>query len=378
MWIRICSNIAICLTKIGLVRTKRVVGSRGFLAQTRSRMAARRKADRVFAPRSRGGAALALSRSSKYGLLAFVTNRDQMKIKVKTPAGFSANQPKTAAGIRIVLVVTLFFLLGLGAGALWFDRMGLRGGSRIVLSDGSTGVLKQLSSPVEIRFYSVLDPASVPDSTRTFSGRVAGWLSAFEQAADGKIKVVRHDSMSADDVNAAAADGIRPFNLDKGNACFLGVTVICGDRKESLPELQPEWEAALESDLARAIRQIAEGPAPVVVKPSAPISPDITNTVVRLIPDLKVTSLEDGTQILRAATLQEFTAAGSEMEAKLQAAQQQLADAQAGQSVEKQQTAMKQVQDLQLAQGEKYKELSARLELELKVFQQMKASDGSK
>jgi hypothetical protein len=199
-------------------------------------------------------------------------------------------------------------------------------------------------------------------------------LSEFQSANDGKIHVTRNVSTSGSNADAASADGIHPFNLDKGAACFLGLTVACGGRKESLPQLQSEWEPALEFDLARAIFHVTATQSPATVAPNTQASPEVTNEVVRLIPNLKGTSLEDGTRILREAALRELTATGMEMEDKLKAAQQQLSDAQSGQSEAEQQAAMKHLQDVQLEQGYKYKQIAARLQAELAVFQQMKAA----
>jgi hypothetical protein len=231
-----------------------------------------------------------------------------------------------------------------------------------------------LNSPVEIRFYSVLPPGSAPEPLQDFSRRVDHLLSEFQSANDSKIRVTRNVSTSGSNADAAAADGIHPFNLDKGDACFLGLTVVCGERKESLPQIQPEWEPALEFDLARAILHVTPAQSSATIKAIAPVSPEVTNEVVRLIPDLKGTSLEDGTRILREAAWQEFTAAGTEMENKLQAAQQQLSDAQNGQSEAEQQAAMKHLQEVQLEPGQKYKQIAARLQAELAVFEQMKAA----
>jgi hypothetical protein len=276
-------------------------------------------------------------------------------------------------------VLVLVFLV-LAAGTFWHVRYGrgrgmfrmIGGIGGVVLSDSTKAVLKNLDSPVEIRFYSLLDQASVPAATFAFADRINQLLAEFQHVAGGKISVTHHDSLS--DADAASADGLKPFNLDKGNACFLGLTVVCGGQKESLPQIQPEWEPALEFDLARAILHVTATPATSVVKASAPISPEVTNEIVRLIPDLKGTSLEDGTRILREAALQEFTAAGTEMERQIQVAQQQLADAQNGRSDAEQQAAMKHLQQVQLEQAEKLKQIASRLQDQLTVFQQMKAA----
>ena len=69
----------------------------------------------------------------------------------------------------------------------------------------------------------MLDPASVSDSVTAFARRVDELLSAYQQAAGDKIKVTRFTSESNLKPNAAPADGIHAFNLDKGEACFLGL-----------------------------------------------------------------------------------------------------------------------------------------------------------
>jgi hypothetical protein len=288
-----------------------------------------------------------------------------------------------AAGRQVLLLAPIFVLLGIVLAGLWFKYgkatpdSHLPGAGGPQLSGTTVDLLSHLNSTVEIRFYAVLPSGSAPEPLQDFSRRVDRLLSEFQSVNDSKIRVVRNISTAGANANAAAADGIHPFNLDRGDACFLGLTVVCGERKESLPRIQPEWEPALEFDLARAILQVTAAPATTVVKASAPVSPEVTNEVVRLIPDLKGTSLEDGVRILREAAFEAFTAAGAEMENQLQAAQQQLSDAQNGQSEAEQQAAMKHLQEVQLEQEKKYRQIAARLQAELAIFEQMKAEASS-
>ena len=269
------------------------------------------------------------------------------------------------SGWRSLVLVPAFFLLGAVLAGVWFKYGKHAAGSLLPgqeLSGPTVDLLRHLNSPVEIRFYSVLPPGSAPEPLQDFSRRVDHLLSEFQSANDSKIRVNRNVSTSGSNADAASADGMKPFNLDKGDACFLGLAVVSGERKESLPHLQAEWEPALEFDLARAILHVTATQSPAIVTPSAPVSSEVTNEVVRLIPDLKGTSLEDGTRILREAAFEEFTAAGTEMEDKLKVAQQQLSDAQNGQSEAEQQAAMKHLQEIQLEQGQKYKQIAARLQ----------------
>ena len=258
-------------------------------------------------------------------------------------------QTVKASGWRLAFLVPAGFLLGAVLAGAWFKYGKPATGTGVTqLSSPTMDLLRHLNSPVEIRFYAVLPPGSAPEPLQDFSRRVDGLLSEFQDANSNRIHVTRNVSTLGANADAASADGIRPFNLDKGDACFLGLTVECGGRKESLPQLQPAWEPALEFDLARAILQVTATLAAANARASAPISPDVTNAVARLVPDLKGTSLEEGTRTLRAAAFEEFTAAGTEMETKLQAAQQQLSAAQTGGSEAEQQAALKQLQEVQL------------------------------
>jgi hypothetical protein len=293
----------------------------------------------------------------------------------------SANSPRTpdpqtvrASGRRTLVMVPAVFLLGAVLAGIWFRYGAHIAGSGAGLSDQTVNLLHRLDSPVEIRFYSVLPPGSAPETLQDFSRRVDHLLSEFQNANDGQIHVIRNPSTSEANADAAAADGLHPFNLDKGEACFLGITVASGGRKESLAQLQPEWEPALEFDLARAILQVTATPATPVVKAGAPVSPETTNEILRLIPDVKGTSLEDGIGILRTATVNKFVEASAEMEKQIQVTQQQVADAQNGQTEAEQQAAMKHLQQVELDQAEKVKAVAAQLQVQISTFEQMKAA----
>jgi hypothetical protein len=278
------------------------------------------------------------------------------------------------AGVRVVVLVLLSFLLGVALSALWFHRSPKPAPEpqpAIALSASTMSVLQRLESPVELRFYSVLDPESVPEPTRAFAGRVSELLSRYEQAANGKIKVTRFDSLSSSNANAALADGIKPFNLDKGEACYLGITVARPGAKESLASLSPEWEPALESDLTRAIARVTE------VAPPAPApKPDTSavEAVKRAIPNLDSSSLDDATKMLREASVAEFAQAAQEMDAKLKEAQQRFLQAQTNQSVADQQAALKQLQQVQADQTEKLKQTAANAKAQLDALRQLKAN----
>lgn len=286
------------------------------------------------------------------------------------------------ASIRPIVLIFIFCSLAVAVGAFWFFRgskrattNGVEGRQPSGLSDSTKAVLKRLDAPVAIRFYALLDPTSVSASLQAFAGRVDELLSRYEREGDGKIDVTRYNSRS--DINAiaaaAAADGLKPFNLDKGDACYFGLAAAQDGRKESLPQLSPEWEQALEFDLTRAIENVASGKHPP--QSSANKSPTelaAAEEVKRAIPNPASVSMEEGTRMLRVAALAEFKAAAAEMEVQVKAAEQRLSQAQNGGSETELQDALKHLQQAKSKQVEKLQQIAAKSSAQVEALRQLK------
>jgi hypothetical protein len=297
----------------------------------------------------------------------------------------SVPRPGERAAARTILLLGIVLLLGIAATAYWFyaiSKHSQAGTSNeagssptIQLSASTRAVLSRLDAPVELRFYAVLDPASVSDSVTAFARRVDELLSTYQEAAGDKIKVTRFTSESNLNPNAAPDDGIHAFNLDKGEACFLGLALVFKGRKESLPRLAPEWEQALEPDITRAIARLLDAaqpiPAPVAV---SQINTTAVQEVKVMIPDLTAVSVEEGTRILQEAAFKDFTAAAKEMAAQVKEAEHRFLQTQQGGTEADQQAARARLQQVQNEQTEKLKEIAARSKAQLDTFQQIKAA----
>jgi hypothetical protein len=263
--------------------------------------------------------------------------------------------------------------------AFWFYRGANQGAGNTAaqsegsLSEGTLAVLRRLDSPVELKFYSLLDPSSTSGALRAFAGRVEQLLSLYQQEAHGQIKLTRYTSM-ADASQAAASDGLKPFNLDKGDACYLGVAVVRAAQKEVLAQLSPDWESALQSDLSRAIARLID--ASTTGKPAA-IAPRISAATVdevkRALPDFDSISFEDGARKLRETAVNDMKAALADTDAKLKEADQRLTQAQNSGSDAQKQAAIKELQQIQAAQTEKIKQIAARSAAQIEALRQLKA-----
>ena len=281
--------------------------------------------------------------------------------------------------MRTILLLGVVFLLGIAVSAVWFaissNRSPAGGKAAIQLSESTRAVLSRLDSPLEIRFYALLDPASVPDSVMAFPARVEQLLSAYQQGAGGQIKVISVDSQSTTNANAARADGIEAFNSQKGDACYLGLALASKGHKETLPHLSPEWEQALEPDLTRAIARLLDvGHADTTSLVVSQANATAVQQVKALIPNLAAVSVEQGNEILRDAAFKEFTAATIEMQTQIKEAEQRLVQAHNGGSEAEQQAAMKHLQEVQAEQTEKLKQIAGRSRAQIEALQQLKAA----
>jgi hypothetical protein len=151
--------------------------------------------------------------------------------------------------------------------------------------------------------------------------------------------------------------------------------VAVGTRKETLSQLVPEWEQAVEPDLTRAITRLLNAAPPGGAPAAPPASAAVVADVKSIIPDIASTSLEDGRKQLQAVALKDFAEAAGEMDTQLKDAQQRLTQAQAGGSEADQQAAMKNLQDVQAKQSAKLREIAARARAQIAAFEQLKKSN---
>ncbi len=275
-----------------------------------------------------------------------------------------------------LLLIILGFILGAALAGFWFHRSAKApAGSptNVELSDATKKVLAGLAAPVTIHYYALLPADATDASLPAFATRVRQLLEAMQAASGGKLQLATIDAAAETNATAAGADGLKVFNLENGQASYLGVALASGPHKEVFDRLLPEWEPALEADLARALQRVA------VAAPPAPVAPEVakpaTETVAainRLIPDVNATTVETASQIFHAEFMKEIADAGNEMEARMTAAQQQVTQAQASGSADELAAAQKNLAQVQSAQGEKIRQIAAQLQTRLAVFQQMK------
>ena len=240
------------------------------------------------------------------------------------------------------------------------------------LSDGTRRVIESLDTPVSIRFYSILDKSAVSPALFDFSAGVGRLLRHYQDESGGRIKLTMHVSRTDAAEAAAVKDGVKPFNLDKGDACYLGVVIEQKDRKEFVP-LSADWEAAVESDVSRAIARLRQPPAsgtPVaaVAQPNQAAIEELK----RAIPNLAAVSVDEGTRLLREQGLATFAAAAQEMDAQIKQAEQRFLEAEQSGVPAAVEAARKELQRVRAEQSDKLRAIGVRIQEQINTLEQLK------
>jgi hypothetical protein len=116
----------------------------------------------------------------------------------------------------------------------------------------------------------------------------------------------------------------------------------------------------------------ATAPAQPFVPSHPPVDAATIAAVEQAVPDYASLSLEDGTQILRAAALKQFAAAAREMDAQVKQAQEQLVQAESNPAAAGQPAALKHLQQTQVEQTEKLQQIAAQLQAQIAALKQLK------
>jgi len=294
--------------------------------------------------------------------------------------------PKLATASALLLVVALVLLAG---GGLCWRQFRQRQAEvvapvapAVVLSETTQRILASLPTPLDVRFFAPDEAVTLPEDLRSYITRVVNLLAEYERGAAGKLRINQRDPQTDAAAKTAAGDaGVVPFASETGEIVYLGLTVGNGTQTEAITPLAPEWEAALESDLTRAIQRLLAKTSSATTARTitrkdaqpAPIDPAVSEQLLKMFPDLPTRSYDAMAQELRTAVLEEFKTAAAEMQAKVSVAQQALADAQANKGAAEQQEASKNFQRTQAEQANKLKGITARLQKRLTVLQQLKA-----
>jgi len=128
------------------------------------------------------------------------------------------------------------------------------------LTPATRQILKELDTPVTLRFYFSKDVPQMPPQLTTYAARVQDLLKEYEQAGGDNLEVVRlnptPDSDAEDSANLDGVAGQAIGAFGTGDMVYLGLAVTCLDATVALPFLSPDRQDLLEYDITRAIYRV--------------------------------------------------------------------------------------------------------------------------
>lgn len=279
------------------------------------------------------------------------------------------------ASIRTILLPLVVLVIGFAAGALVVYRSTKAptpppvAENKLTLSESTLAVLGRLNQPVDLRLYMLFADDNIPASFREHSVRVNELTSELEQFANGRIVVTRFTNWSRQSTQSAASDGVTPLTLPQGDPCYLGIAVAQDNRKEALAQLAPEWASALEYDIARAIARVGSPPPTPRSAESLVQAGKAEQSIKQTIPNPASTSLDDGKQILRDASLKAYQTLVGEMNSEVAKAELpvQQATTDAGR-----QAALQKLQQVRAGYAEKLREIALQSQAEMEAWAKLK------
>ena len=170
----------------------------------------------------------------------------------------------STAGVVVMLVILIAFNFIAGAARA---RLDLTQEKAYTLSAGTRAILKQLDTPVTVRFYCTQSEAATPETVflKGYARKVEDLLAEYKQVAGSKLKIEKYDPQPDSDAeDSARLDGIEALPLPGADRFYLGLAVKCADQVQSIPSLAPNRERLLEYDLARAIVRVEKPDKPII------------------------------------------------------------------------------------------------------------------
>ncbi len=135
------------------------------------------------------------------------------------------------------------------------------------LSAGTKAILKQLDTPVKIRFYCSQSDTATPETVylKDYARKVEDLLQEYQQIAGKNLIIEKYDPQPDSDAeDSARLDGLEPQSLPGVDPFYLGLAVSLADGRVAIPFLAPNREKLLEYDITRAITQVMNPEKPTI------------------------------------------------------------------------------------------------------------------
>ncbi|WP_375737598.1 GldG family protein [Pseudomonas boanensis] len=172
------------------------------------------------------------------------------------------------SGAGLLLIALAFLAFNMLAGlTLTNARIDLTEQKLYTISDGTKRILGELDEPINLYFFYSDKTAKDLVVLRNYAKRVEEMLKAYEQAADGKIKlhIVDPEPFSEEE-DKAAEFGLQAIPLQQGgDQVYFGLAGTNSvDDTQVIPFFPLDQEEFLEYEVSRLVQSLAKPERPVV------------------------------------------------------------------------------------------------------------------
>ncbi|HPQ44890.1 MAG TPA: Gldg family protein [Syntrophales bacterium] len=171
---------------------------------------------------------------------------------------------KTVTNLKRILVsstglVILFIILILANVIFSFTNLRVDTTEERIysLSQGSKNILSQLNEPVTIKFFRSQSDKNFPRNLKLYARQVHDFLTEYEYAAKGRLKIEEYDpKIDSDEEEWAKRFGLQALTTPTGENIYFGLVFAAAERVERIAFLNPgRWEL-LEYDITHIIHSL--------------------------------------------------------------------------------------------------------------------------
>ncbi|RPI79019.1 MAG: hypothetical protein EHM45_04505 [Desulfobacteraceae bacterium] len=160
----------------------------------------------------------------------------------------------SALGTAILLVIIVLLNVFLSYTNI---RLDLTEDRLYSLSKGTKEILHKMEQPVAVKFFYSRSQANLPADLKVYAQQVLDFLSEYERAGRGKIKIETYDPKpDSDEEEWAQRYGVRPVPTPAGERIYAGLVFQALDQEEKIEVLDPSREKLLEYDITRIIQRL--------------------------------------------------------------------------------------------------------------------------
>jgi len=160
-------------------------------------------------------------------------------------------------GIVAIILIVIFSNWLVSSTSIGNRNIDLTEDKRHTLTEGTKSILKELESPIIIRYYATRKSEAMPRRIKTYMRKVDDLLNRYSNLSNGKVRIEHIDPQPDTDAeDSANLDGISGQRLNDENLYF-GLAISCLDQQATIPFMDPNDETMLEYHLSSSIANVS-------------------------------------------------------------------------------------------------------------------------